>query len=370
MMLGFRGFPGVQGGVETHTENLCRHLVKLGCQVDAITRSPYNTLPSGEQWHGVNLIRLWMPKLQPLKGLEAIIHTFAGVLYAAFRHPDILHIQAIGPSLWVPLARILGLKVVVTHHGPDYDRQKWGTFAKAILKLGERFGMQWANQRIVISQVIRDLVETEYAKPSVLIPNGVLLPEIPGSRKALDKFGLEAGKYVLMVSRLVPEKRHFDLISAFEKAELPNWRLAIVGYSDHPDDYSNRVVNAGKKNPMVIITGLQVGKPLQELYAHAGMFVLPSSHEGLPIALLEALSYGLPVIASDIPANLEISLPKQHYFKLGDIEMLSEKLREFSLYAQTEEARNAIRLWVSHAYDWDDIAKRTLQVYLDVLRKS
>jgi glycosyltransferase involved in cell wall biosynthesis len=370
MMLGFRGFPGVQGGVETHVENLSRHLVELGCQIHAITRSTYKTSANGRQWHGVYFTRLWVPKLNGIKGVEAIVHTFVGVLYAALKRPDILHIHAIGPSLLVPLARMLGLTVVITHHGPDYERQKWARGARLILKLGERLGMCWANERIVISRVIQDLVMTNYGKASVLIPNGVVLPELPDSIGTLSKFGLSPGKYVLIVSRIVPEKRHLDLICAFKKAALPGWILVIVGDSDHPDDYSNSVFKAVNNTQNVISTGFQAGQSLQELFAHAGLFVLPSSHEGLPIALLEALSYGLPVIASDIPANLEIGLPEQNYFRLGDIEMLAHLLHEFSSIKQTEEIRNQIRLWVSQRYNWAEIARSTLQVYLSAMDKA
>ncbi|MFZ4701278.1 MAG: glycosyltransferase family 4 protein [Candidatus Methylumidiphilus sp.] len=367
MMLGLRGFPDVQGGVETHAQHLSTHLQEMGCQVNIIVRSPYHPVEKGTEWRGIRFHRIWAPVS---KKLEAIVHSVFGVLYAGVKRPDVLHIHAIGPSLVAPLARLLGLKVVVTHHGPDYERQKWGGFAKFMLEAGERFGMLWSNERIVISQVIHNLVKSKYGKESVLIPNGVVLPELPDTTDALHEFGLAEGKYVLIVSRLVPEKRHLDLISAFAKAGLPDWKLAIVGDSDHPDEYTKSVLAAVNENPSIVATGLQSGQPLRELYAHAGLFVLPSSHEGLPIALLEALSYGLPVIASDIPANLEISLPEQNYFALGDTDMLARRLREFSTLTQTDEAKNNLRDWVSHRYNWSDIARSTLQVYLNTQRKA
>jgi len=315
----------------------------------------------------VGFVSLWAPRS---KGLEAIIHTFLGVLYAGLvLRPDVLHIQAIGPAIMTPLARLLGLKVVVTHHGPDYDRQKWGRFAKWVLQLGERFGMRWSNGRIVISKVIRDLVRDKYDQVSALIPNGVVLPEMPESTGTLDRYGLDRGKYIVMVSRLVPEKRHMDLIEAFRQAVLPDWKLAIVGASDHPDAYVQEVLNAAETNRGVVCTGLQTGGALRELYAHAGIFVLPSSHEGLPISMLEALSYGLPVVASDIPANLEVGLPPEHYFPLGDVTTLAERLCDFARQSLTVEARNARRAWVAERYDWHDIAQRTLEVYQAVVGK-
>lgn len=365
IFLGLRGFPQVQGGVETHAEHLCPLLAELGCAVEVIVRSPYMPPEKGEGWRGVRFVRVWAPKS---RGLEAIVHTFLGVLVAAVRRPDILHIQAIGPAVMAPLARLLGLKVVVTHHGPDYDRQKWGRFAKAVLELGERWGMRWSHGRIVISQVIRALVREKHGVESALIPNGVVLPELPGSRGTLDRFGLTPGRYVLLVSRLVPEKRHLDLIDAFRAAELPGWTLAIVGAADHPDAYTRQVLEVVAATPGVVCTGFQSGLPLRELYGHAGLFVLPSSHEGLPIALLEALSYGLPVLASDIPANVEVGLPATHHFPLGDVAALAARLRAFAARPLTAEDREARRRWVVERYDWREIARRTLEVYRSVLR--
>lgn len=358
--LGLRGFPEVQGGVETHAEHLCPLLVEQGCSVEVICRSAYQ--PAGvDNWRGVRFKRLWAPRS---KGLEAIVHSLLGVLYAGLvSRPDVLHIQAIGPALVTPLARLLGLRVVVTHHGPDYDRQKWGRFARFSLRTGERFGMRYANARIVISRVIAQIVKQAHDRDSQIIPNGVLLPDRPTSTEAIERMGLAAGCYVILVSRLVPEKRHLDLIAAFNKAALPGWKLAIVGASDHPDDYVRSVLEAARQTPDVVCTGLQTGNALRELYGHAGVFVLPSSHEGLPIALLEALSYGLPVIASDIPANLEVGLTSEHYFPLGDIEALAARLRDFSLLSQSDEAGEQRRQWVAERFNWHDIASKTASVY-------
>lgn len=360
MMVGLRGFPNVQGGVETHCENLCPLLAELGCQVTVLTRSPYKSLDVGPTWNNVKLVSLWSPRS---KRLETIVHTFIGVLYAAVKRPDILHIQAIGPSIMTVLARLLGLRVVTTHHGPDYDRQKWGKFAKFTLQVGERWGARYSHGRIVISKVIDDLVSKKYQVESELIPNGVVLPNILNTTAALDTFGLQKGKYVLLVSRLVPEKRHLDLIEAFKLAAIPDWKLVLVGDADHPDDYQRNVIEKAS-SAGVILTGTQRGVALHELYANAGLFVLPSSHEGLPIVLLEALSFGLPVLASDIPANLEVALGAKHYFPLGDIQALSEKIKQWSIEGLEEKERENTRNWVTKQYNWRSIAEKTLQLYL------
>jgi glycosyltransferase involved in cell wall biosynthesis len=338
----------------------------MGCDVTVLVRSPYQSSEIGPEWKGVKFVSLWAPKA---KSLEAIVHSFLGVLYAAVERPDILHIQAIGPAIMTLPARLLGLRVVVTHHGPDYDRQKWGYFARFVLQLGERWGMRWSNRRIVISKVIADLVRAKHGVESALIPNGVLLPQLPDSTEALEKFGLNRGRYVLLVSRLVQEKRHLDLIAAFQRANLTGWKLVLVGGADHPDAYQREVMEKAAASG-VVMTGVQRGLALQELYTHAGLFVLPSSHEGLPIALLEALSYGLPVLASDIPANVEIGLPSEQYFPLGNIDALADRIRRSSIEGVPTDTRENCRIWVAKSYDWRDIAKKTLSIYTDCLAKD
>lgn len=365
MWLGFRGFPQVQGGVEVHAEQICPLLADLGCDVHVITRSPYQPKDIGKSWRGVQFHNLWSPRS---KTLETIVHSLLGVLYAGLiKRPDILHIQSMGPAFWTLLARLLGLKVVMTTHGIDYERHSWGRLAKLVLKAGEFFGMRCSNARIVISKRIQQHNLDKHRVNSVLIPNGVLLPELPSTIGSLQQFGLQPEKYILLVSRLVLEKRHHDLIEAFRLANLPDeWKLVIVGASDHPNAYTKSVLDAIEKTPNAVCTGFQSGLALRELYAHAHVFVLPSSHEGMPIAMLEALSYGLPVIASDISANLEIELPEEHYFPMGDVNALSAKICNFVEHPLTLEDREARRTWVAQRYDWKDIARRTLEVYQSI----
>ncbi|MBX3600241.1 MAG: glycosyltransferase family 4 protein [Rubrivivax sp.] len=362
--VGLRGFPGVQGGIETHAEHLCPLLAGLGCQVTAVTRAPYQPEAVGRHWQGVRIIRLWAPRS---RGLEALVHTTLAVLYAGLvLRPDILHIQAIGPALLAPVGRMFGLKVVVTHHGPDYDRQKWGAFARWALRLGERWGMRRAHRAIVISRVIQDLVRRKHGVSSTLIPNGAALPPLPVNTQALEPFGLEPRRYVLLVSRLVPEKRHLDLIEAFRRAGLPGWKLAIVGAADHPDAYTRQVLTTAGQAPGVVCTGFQGGAALAQLYAHAGVFVLPSSHEGLPIALLEALSYGVCPLVSDIPANAEVGLPDAHQFPMGDVAALAEKLRDRCAEVSEGTVRHDWREWVAARYSWARAAHDTLAVYREL----
>ena len=363
MMLGVRGFPGIQGGCERHVEQLADHLARQNCDVEVVCRSAYIAKGKEIQRRGLRTVRIWSPSSQ---GLEAMVHTLLGTLYAAIKRPDVLHIHSIGPALCAPLARLLGIRVVVTHHGQDYVRDKWGGFGRFILQAGERLGMRWANTVIVISRYLQNFVAKTYERETVLIPNGVPIAERVGSTAALESFGIEAGRYVLLVAGFRAEKRHADLIRAFGKARPEGWKLVLVGSADPPDQYLRDTRALAESTPNVVCTGLQSGTALRELYSHAGLFVLPSSMEGLPIALLEALSYGLPVLASDIPEHLELNLDGRRYFPQGNIDALAELLRSPGELAITEEEAQRQRDWVSANYDWTAIARQTLTVYQGV----
>ena len=358
IVLGTRGFPNVQGGVETHCENLYPRLASLGCDVTVITRRPYID-PRVTSYRGVRLIPLDCPRN---KFLEAIVHTFKGVLLARKMGCDILHIHAIGPALFVPLARLLGLKVVMTSHGPDYERKKWNGMAKIVLKMGEWNGCVFANEIIAISRTIADQIKRSYGREAVVIPNGVVVPRRLETDGALKQFGLEKGKYILAVGRFVPEKGFHDLLEAW-RAAAAGWKLVIAGDADHQDDYSKRLKEQARQTPNVVLTGFLTGRPLSEIYTHAGLFVLPSYYEGLPIVLLEAMSYGLSCIVSDIPPNREVALEDRRYFKPGDIDGMAKNIREFLSRPLTAQERSLQTEQAAQKYDWDMIAEETLKVY-------
>lgn len=360
IVIGLRGIPGIQGGVETHAENLYPLLVSQGCDIEIIARSIFYKINPIDNWKGIRIHRIWSPRTQ---AFEAFFHTFLAILYAGFKRPDLLHIHAVGPMIMTPLARIFGLKVVVTHHGPDYDREKWGKFAKWALRLGERLGIKYSTERIVISDVIKKLVKDKYNKDAFLIPNGVIIPEILSSDHILKEFGLRRNRYILQVSRFVPEKRQLDLIDSFQLADLPNWKLVLVGDITASGTYIKKIRNIASHDKNIVLTGFQGGKNLQELYSNAGLFVLPSSHEGLPIAILEALSYGLRVLSSNIPANLEIGLLPEQYYPLGNVECLAEKIRCYSNLKTTSEYKKELRERIKNDFDWLHISKETFQVY-------
>jgi glycosyltransferase involved in cell wall biosynthesis len=282
------------------------------------------------------------------------------VLYARKAKADVVHIHAVGPGLLVPFVRLLGMKAVFTHHGEDYCRAKWGRLAKGMLRAGEYLGVRYANRVIVISDYLRQMLEDKYPcqKQVTLIYNGVNAVTRQLGTDYLHRMGLRENNYILAVGRLVPEKGFDLLVRAFGREAPEGMRLVIAGEADHEDEYAKRLKAMCAADGRVCLTGFVKGEALAQLYAHTRLFVLPSSHEGLPISLLEAMSYGCPIVASDIPANREIGLPGGCYFKSGEEAGLQQALRE--ALASGEGGRVHYDL---SKYSWQRIAEQTREVY-------
>lgn len=365
VVTGTRGIPNVMGGVETHCEELFPRIVERGFDVTVIRRDKY--VHDGlTEWKGVKLVDVASPNK---KAFEAIVHTWRAIWKAKSLHADIVHINAIGPAMLAPLARLLGMKVVFTHHGPDYDRDKWGFAAKTMLKLGERMGCMFANDVIVISNVIKNLIAKKYGRTKnvQLIYNGVPKPEICEYPEYFEQLGIEKGKYILGMCRFVPEKRLHDLIHAFKQIKTKDEngeeiKLVLAGDTDFEDDYSRHLKQLARDNG-VVLTGFIKGKKLHSLLTNCRAYCLPSSHEGLPIALLEAMSYSVPVIVSDIAANLEVGLPEKDYFPMGNVDALRDKLQ-----AIVEEPYHHVEYDMSK-YNWDKIADQTAEVYRSLVKR-
>lgn len=363
IFVGLRGVPEIQGGVETHVAAISARLAERGWQVEVLGRAPYLASQQPYIWKGVTVTPVWAPRS---KSFEALAHTALGLIVAARRDPDLVHIHAIGPALLTPLARLLGLHVVVTHHGFDYDRQKWGGFAKSILRTGEAMGMLFSHANIGVSKAIVDSVSRKFSVGAIFIPNGVENPPPKPGTSYLDGIQVTPQRYILSVGRIVEEKRHLDLIKAFARLNDPDLKLVIAGAADHAGPYQREVEAAAAATPSVVMTGFQRGEALFQLYRHAALFVLPSSHEGMPMVLLEALSYGVPCLASDIEANLALDLGAENYFPLGAVDALAEAMS--AKLAARDPAQSAARAARTiDSFGWGTIVDRTMDVYENAL---
>lgn len=356
---GLRGMPGVMGGVESHCEELLPRVKARNGDFDisVLCRAPY--VGEGRRHHaGVDLVPLPSPRSQ---SAEAIVATFIAILYAWVKGAQVIHIHAIGPALLTPLARVLGLHVVVTHHGADYERAKWGGFARLVLRLGERSALIWAHRVIAVSPSLAGKLKALFPSQAYkvsYIPNGAptLPPAGEDARAAIARLGLEPGGYVLAVGRLVPEKGFDDLIDAFLASDQPaGRRLVIAGGADHETPYV-RALRA-RASDRVLFLGRQPRAMLKCLYENCRLFVLPSYHEGLPIAALEAASCAAPMILSDIDANRDLGLGADRYFPVGDTTRLA-RLLEQDPAPGAAEARMVCR-----RFDWDKAADSTARIY-------
>jgi len=357
-VVGSRGMPGVHGGIERHVEELYPRLARRGLHITVYARKPY--VSHDAEYGGVTVV-----SLGALSGryTEAITHTARAMWHARRGNYDVLHVHAIGPGLLLPLAAILGFRsTVLTFHALDYERAKWGPLAKGVLRLAEQVAVRCATEVIAVSQSGAKHLEARYRRRVHYIANGpgALTTRPPG--QLLERLGLQGGDYALFVGRLIPEKCPDDLVAVL--AELPTLKVVFAGDSSHTDVFTNQLrASAG---PRALFPGYVYGQDLEELYSSALVYVLPSEVEGLSISLLEAMSFGLPVIVSDIPGNVEAlgTPPAGLVYPLRDRAALAAALKRVAddpHLRQTLGDRAIAR--VRHAYNWDTIADETAAVY-------
>jgi len=356
-VVGTRGFPHIQGGVERHCESLYPLIAEKEWDVTVFRRKPYITNQNEKrEFRKVNFRDLWTVKNIYF---EAIIHSFISSIICIYEKPDIVHIHNIGPSLVLPLLKLFRLKAVTSYHSPNYEHSKWGWFAKTILRLGENF-VGWLSDDVIF--ISKTQAEAVNYKNKTYIPNGVTIPKPAVSFEFISQIDVEPKKYILAVARFSPEKGLHDLIVAFKALEC-DYKLVIAGDADHETNYSRNLRQIAYEDDRIILTGYITGEPLNQAFSHAGLFVLSSYHEGLPIVLLEALSYGLPVLVSDIPANIEVGLPSERYFKCGDLRDLRNKMAVLIEKRLSEKEQTEIRKKIEDRYNWKKIAEQTIEVY-------
>jgi glycosyltransferase involved in cell wall biosynthesis len=360
-MVGQKGLPATYGGVERHVEELASRLVRRGHEVVVYSRMHYGRARGSHL--GVRIIR--HPTLKT-KHLDAISHCTVASMDVLFRECDIVHYHALGPSIFSGLPRLLGKKTVVTIHGLDWQRDKWGRFAKGFLRFCERPAIHFPDRTIVVSKTLRQYFSDRYNATTTFIPNGTLVPERRRPNK-IKRQGLDAGSYILFVGRLVPEKGCHFLLDAFNKLET-DLRLVIVGGSSFSDEYVESLKRKAAANDRVIMMDYVYGEFLEELWSNAYFVVQPSIMEGLSIALLEALSFGKCVVVSDIPENLEVVEDCSIPFRSQDVDDLRDKmehlLRDAALVGSFEERCRAL---IREHYSWDVVVDALEAVYQDCL---
>ncbi len=360
-ILGQKGIPARGGGVETHVHNLATKLSKLGHSVFAYTRNSYSD-KNIKEYKGVRLISL--PSVNT-KSLDAISHTFLACLDFIFkrRKADVIHFHSIGPASLIWLIKLFRpkTKVFFTFHSQCYYNTKWGKLAKLYLYFGERIGCKLADELIVVSKSLKEYVEKKYNREAIYIPNGVEIPTSSEAKDIREKWNLNQGSYILSVSRIVRNKGLEYLIEAYKDLNTDK-KLVIVG----DGDYKEELMKLADKNENIIFTGRQSGEVLNELYSNADLFVQASEAEGLSISLLEAVSYKLAVLISDIDANMEVMGEDSFNFKNKNSDDLKSKLESFLKLKNQENLDKNIEIVYNKLvseYNWDNIINKVIGLY-------
>lgn len=381
-MIGQKGIPCTGGGVERHVEELSRQLVRAGHEVMVYTR-PHYTDRKRTRYHGVILKSL--PSF-PTKHFDALSHSLFSTLHAMRQGVDIIHYHGIGPSLCAPIPRVFAphIKVIGTFHSQDWRHQKWGLFARFILRLGAWTMTHVPHVTIAVSREISELIFQRTGKQVPYIPTGVLFHKKKPSVRLLKQFPLRQGQYFLVVSRFVRHKSITDAVDAFIrlKSRFPNdarisrLKLALVGGGAFTDEYVNEIKAYADKRDDVLLTGYQKGHILHSLYAHALAFIQPSISEGKSIALLEAMSWGLPIIAADIPETREVLIPVHHkpsglLYAPRNLAKLTHAMHTLINKPRYARALGAqARKEVTAAYNWDTIIYDIIALYECALQQS
>jgi len=368
--IGQKGIPATFGGVDFHVEELSKRIVQREHKVYVYVRNWY-TDRNLREYQGVKLIHT---STMRTKHLDTFMHSLTSSLHSIFQDYDIIHYHALGPTIFSWLPKFLRSKVVVTVHGLDWQRGKWGRFAKAFLKFTERTATYVPNKTIVVSKAQKEYFESKYGRECIYIPNGVNIPQAkPTSGIVKEKYDLNGEDYLLWMGRLTPEKRVDWLIKVFReiKTKMPTLRLVIAGGSSATDEYVRGLEKLAGDDERIIFTGYVAGQEKEELFSNALLFVLPSYLEGLPIALLEAMSYRLPCLASDIPPHKEVISEgvDGFLFQSNNFSNFVEELKELLRNSNGRKhiGENAKRK-VKREYNWDKVVRKTEEVYEEVLK--
>lgn len=364
-MIGHKRIPLREGGVEIVVYELSNLLAKSGNRVDVYNRSGGHV--SGSRFKSesmpvdknVKIITIPTPRS---KTLNAFVYSFLAALRALSGRYDVIHFHAEGPAAMCFLPKLLGIRTVVTIHGLDWQRSKWGDFASKYLKFGEKTAAKYADEIIVLSRSVQNYFKSEYGRDTVYIPNGVNAPQIRGDSLISKKYGLKKNGYILYLGRIVPEKGAHYLVDAYSGLNTDK-PLVIAGGSSHSQDYFEELKKKAQgKN--IIFTDFVQGLELEELYSNAYVYVLPSDLEGMPISLLEAMSYSNCCLASDIEECTQVCGDNALYFKKGNINDLYEKL-EYLLNNENivEKYKNSAAGYVLSRYSWERAARETLAIY-------
>ncbi len=366
-MLGHKRIPSREGGIEIVVEELSTRMVDKGYEVTCYNRSGHHV--SGQEfdasamktYKGVELKKVFTIDK---KGLAAVSSSFFGAIKVALGKYDAVHFHAEGPCAMMWLPKLFGKRCIATVHGLDWQREKWKSgFGSKYIKLGEKVAVKFADEIVVLSRGVQEYFEKAYSRKTVFIPNGVNEPKIEKAEIIKEKYGLEKDGYVLFLGRIVPEKGVKYLAEAFKNVKTDK-KLVIAGGASDSNEFYEEVKKLAGEN--VIFTGFVQGKELDELYSNSYVYVLPSDLEGMPLSLLEAMSYGNCCLVSSIDECTEVVEDKAEVFEKGNVNCLSEKLQELcDNKDKVEKYKSEAKEFICNKYNWDKVTEQTLRLYCE-----
>ena len=365
-MLGHKRIPSREGGVEVVVEELATRMVAQGHSVTCYNRRGHHI--SGKEFDADKLSSYKGVKLKSVftiekKGLAAMSSSVFASLNAAFGKYDIVHFHAEGPCAMLWLPKLFGKKCVATIHGLDHKRTKWNRFASSYIKFGEKVAVKYADEIIVLSRDVQTYFYETYRRETTFIPNGVNRPQIYSANEITKRWGLEKDSYILFLGRLVPEKGLHYLIQAYCNVKTDK-KLVIAGGVSDTDDFVRELKKMAINSDKIIFTGFVQGKILDELYSNAYIYTLPSDLEGMPLSLLEAMSYGNCCLTSDIPECVEVVEDKAVTFHKSNVDDLKKKLQILcDDESVVHDYQNKTADFICQKYKWDDVVKQTIELY-------
>lgn len=365
-MLGHKRVPSREGGVEIVVGELSTRMCQKGHTVTCYNRKGHHVGGADfdeavkNEYSGVRLEQVWT---LDKKGLAAMTASFSAAVRAAFGKYDVVHFHAEGPCAMLWLPKLFGKRCIATIHGLDHQRAKWGRFASWYIRTGEKCAVRFADEIIVLSENVKNYFLEKHNRETVFIPNGVNTAECVSAKEITEKYGLKKDEYILFLGRIVPEKGVKYLVEAFKQLNTDK-RLVIAGGASDTDEYFAELKNASNGDERIVFTGFVQGRVLEELYSNAFLYVLPSDLEGMPLSLLEAMSYGNCCVSSDIPECADVLGEYGVTFKKSDIDDLRNKLQTLCDDEQrVEYFKSNAAEYICNKYNWDDVTEKTLQLY-------
>ena len=354
-----------EGGIEIVVKELSTRMVREGHKVTCYNRKGHHV--SGAEYDNrieyEGVCQKYVPTIER-KGFAAVSSSFFAALGSAFGNYDVVHIHAEGPAFFSWLPKMFGKRVIVTIHGIDWQREKWKAgFGSKFIRQGEKNAVKYADEIIVLSKGVQKYFKDTYGRDTCFIPNGVNRPEVQEAKLITEKFGLTKDSYILFLGRLVPEKGIRYLVEAYQNVKTDK-KLVIAGGSSDTDSFMKELKDLAKGDERIVFTGFVQGKMLDELYSNAYLYTLPSDLEGMPLSLLEAMSYGNCCLVSNIPECAEVVEDKALLFEKSNVNELVTTLqnaceKKEMVWKFKHEAAD----FICGKYNWDDVVKKTVELY-------